>query len=173
MTNKYFLLKSIDDTFNLAKKITSIIDQKSVILLNGDLGVGKTTLAKNIIKLYLENEDLIITSPSFNIINEYIDNNIHIDNSKERNKKSFIHCDLYRLNNKEEIIQIGLIDLIYQEISPIIIEWPEIIKDYINNIKKDRIIDITISFNSFDDTKIDNNYELEDRSVLIKSYYIL
>ena len=111
----------------IARKISKLINQGDNLFLYGELGVGKTTFARNFIN-QLQNlhktHSTEVLSPTFNILNEYQINNFNIK-----------HYDLYRVKHKEELDNLGL----FEEKNAInIIEWPEILKSYnIKNIKFD------------------------------------
>ena len=92
------------------------------IFFYGDLGVGKTYFSQQIIK-YLTPLD-IVTSPTFNLVNTYqYNNNIDI-----------LHCDLYRINSYDEVLELGIFDNLHQKI--LLVEWP----NFLENIIKDPII---------------------------------
>ena len=114
---KIFKKKTILDYKEIIEYIIST--NIKIILLEGDLGSGKTTFVKSFCD-YLEIDDKIL-SPTFNIINEYI-----ID---ENNK--IYHFDLYRLKSKAELIEIDFLDYIYSD-NYCFIEWPEVCRDIIN-----------------------------------------
>ncbi len=111
----------------ITKKISKLIKQGDNLFLFGELGVGKTTFARNFIN-QLQNlnktHSTEVLSPTFNILNEYQINHFNIK-----------HYDLYRIKQKEELDNLGL----FEEKNAInIIEWPEILKSYnIKNIKFD------------------------------------
>ena len=130
----------------LINKISKKLKIGNVIYLKGDLGSGKTAIAKiliqNLFKRYKKKRP-IVTSPTFNIVQYYL-----------VNKQMIIaHYDLYRLKKSSDINNIGLYDLEDKMIS--IIEWPELIK----NKHKNRI-EIKLSY-----TKKDN-----ERNVSIKYF---
>jgi len=130
----------------LINKISKKLKIGNVIYLKGDLGSGKTAIAKiliqNLFKKYKKKKP-IVTSPTFNIVQYYL-----------VNKQMIIaHYDLYRLKKSSDINNIGLYDLEDKMIS--IIEWPELIK----NKHKNRI-EIKLSY-----TKKDN-----ERNVSIKYF---
>jgi len=110
--------KSIAEIF--AKNLIS----GNILLISGELGVGKTTFVKYLINSLQTNSDQKTTeipSPTFNLVNEY-----HL-------KKLIIkHYDLYRLNNESDLKNIGILENIADQIT--LIEWPEILKNY--RIKK-------------------------------------
>ena len=130
----------------LINKISKKLKIGNVIYLKGDLGSGKTAIAKiliqNLFKRYKKKRP-IVTSPTFNIVQYYL-----------VNKQMIIaHYDLYRLKKSSDINNIGLYDLEDKMIS--IIEWPELIK----NKHKNRI-EIKLSY-----TKKEN-----ERNVSIKYF---
>ncbi|RKW22863.1 tRNA (adenosine(37)-N6)-threonylcarbamoyltransferase complex ATPase subunit type 1 TsaE [Candidatus Gracilibacteria bacterium] len=106
MIQKYFL-KYISDL-----KIE--IKKPCLIFLRGDLGAGKTTLAKHILNdiLGIEGE---VTSPTYTYYNKYLDN---------------YHFDLYRINNYDEFFAIGGEEILDNNSGVILVEWPEIIEKY-------------------------------------------
>jgi len=113
---KIFKKKSIGDYKEVIEYVIST--NIKVVLLEGNLGSGKTTFVKSFCK-YLNIKDKIL-SPTFNIINEY--------NIDEYNK--IYHFDLYRLKSREELIEIDFLDYIDSG-SYCFIEWPEICRDII------------------------------------------
>ena len=119
---------SEQETKNIAKNIASRIDENKVIVLNGELGAGKTKFTEGFLSYFgLENE---ISSPTFTIVNEY-----------KNEKASIYHFDVYRLADIDEFYAIGGEEYFSKGIC--IIEWGEIIEEalpehYIKiNIQKD------------------------------------
>jgi len=106
------------DTKSVAKKFSKLIKRGDFILLSGNLGVGKTTFIKHIIhSLQKANKVKIseVTSPTFNITNEY------------QIKKTLIkHYDLYRIKNKKELNNLGVQENLKDQIT--LVEWPETVK---------------------------------------------
>ncbi len=110
--------RGLYDIVNLqafAKKVADRITKETILLLNGDLGVGKTTFTKLLIK-NLNGNEKEVSSPSFNIMHIY--NTLHFD---------VYHCDFFRIKNVEELYELGLEEIIGSY--PVIIEWPDLIKD--------------------------------------------
>ena len=99
-------------TYKFGEIISKNINQGVVFALIGDLGSGKTTLAKSIIKNMIDIDD--VPSPTFNIVNEYNKDNITI-----------YHFDLYRLEDEGELFGIGFDDYISNKKAIIIIEWAD------------------------------------------------
>lgn len=82
----------------------------------GDLGAGKTTLVKALLKKFGVREP--VTSPTFSYVNTY---------TNERNEKLH-HFDLYRLSNIDEFLMAGFDEFLHEPNSWIFVEWPEIIE---------------------------------------------
>ena len=106
------------DTKSVAEKFSKLIKQGDFILISGNLGVGKTTFIKHLINsLQKANKQKIseVTSPTFNITNEY------------QIKKTLIkHYDLYRIKNKKELYNLGIQENLNDQIT--LVEWPKIMK---------------------------------------------
>lgn len=116
--NKEFDVDTIDDLSTIIEELLPIIDVHRKVALIGEIGAGKTTLTKMICQ-QLGVED-VTSSPTFSIINEY-----------KGAVGRIYHIDLYRLNSEEEIISIGLLELLEQENDYCFIEWPNLIEDYL------------------------------------------
>ena len=110
--NKNYTLLNINQ---IAKEIIKNSKHK-VLLFHGDMGVGKTTLIKEICKELWTND--ITSSPTFSIVNEYI----------TLNNDTIYHFDFYRINNEDEAYNIGIEDYFYTD-AWCFIEWPSIIKN--------------------------------------------
>ena len=119
--NKNYSLLNLNQ---IAKDIIKNSKHK-VLLFHGEMGVGKTTLIKEICK-ELGTDD-ITSSPTFSIVNEYI----------TLNDETIYHFDFYRLNNEEEAYNIGVEDYFHTD-AWCFIEWPSVIKNLLplitNNI---------------------------------------
>lgn len=114
MINLEYMSHSADETMNFAQKLASKLGIGDVIVLNGDLGSGKTKFTEGILKYFgLDNE---ISSPTFTIVNEY--------NTKDFN---IYHFDVYRFADSSEFYAIGGEDYFSQGLC--IIEWGTIISD--------------------------------------------
>ena len=112
-------ISSLKDLHKFTNKISEIILPGDYLFLFGEIGVGKTTFARQLINFFeLKNniKKSEVPSPTFNILFEY-------------ELKDFIikHYDLYRLKNEEEIKNLGLFEIEEKNIT--LIEWPELIKN--------------------------------------------
>ena len=107
-------------TKSIAEAFSKNVKRGDILFFNGELGVGKTTFIKYLINfLQKRNNQIIteITSPTFNLINEY-----HLDSIIIK------HCDLYRIIDERELDNLGIFENINDQIT--LIEWPDIIKNY-------------------------------------------
>jgi tRNA threonylcarbamoyladenosine biosynthesis protein TsaE len=112
-------ISSLKDLHKFTNKISEIILPGDYLFLFGEIGVGKTTFARQLINDFeLKNniKKSEVPSPTFNILFEY--------ELKDFNIK---HYDLYRLKNEEEIKNLGLFEIEEKNIT--LIEWPELIKN--------------------------------------------
>ena len=119
-------ISSEKKTEEIAKKINSEIKPGDILFLYGEMGVGKTTFVKYLINDFQLkfNEQLTeVTSPTFNIMNEYKVSDIIIK-----------HYDLYRLKSAEELDNLNLFEK--NDKSILLIEWPQIIKKKPNSLIK-------------------------------------
>jgi len=129
-------LSSENNTEELANKILKKIKIGDVVFLYGEMGVGKTTFIRYLINGFQKKNKLElseVTSPTFNILNEYQINQIKIN-----------HYDLFRLKSSEEIKNLGLFEDKQNSIT--LIEWPQIIKEKPKNL-------IELNFKYEDDHK--------------------
>jgi len=111
-------INSLEDTENLADYLSQIFVEGNVVILNGDLGTGKTTLIKHICSHFNINN---VTSPSFSIVNEY-SGNIKV-----------YHFDFYRLKKIEELYDIGFEEYVNNDETLIFIEWGKLIPEILPN----------------------------------------
>ena len=108
----------------LAEKFLKKLKPGNIVFLYGEMGVGKTTFIRYLINFLQEDNQLKITevtSPTFNLLNQYQINQIKID-----------HYDLFRLKTVEEIKNLDLFDDNTNTIT--LIEWPQIIKEKPKNL---------------------------------------
>ena len=124
-SSKFDISKEID-TAKIAKKVSKLIKVGDVLFFYGDIGVGKTTFIKYLINnLQKINRSKLteVTSPTFSIVNEY-----KLGNTK------ILHYDLYRIKDKKELKNIGLLE--NNKDALLLIEWPELISKKPKNLIK-------------------------------------
>ena len=141
--NSIIDITSEETTKELAKNFSNFLIGGEAIFLYGEMGVGKTTFVKYLINQLLVKKNLQtteVTSPTFNLLNEYKIDNLIIK-----------HYDLFRLKNESEIKNLDLFDQNKNTIT--LIEWPELIEK--ENVKK--TIDLVFNYEN----------ELNNRSVKI------
>ena len=105
---------SPQQTYELGENIGKILKPGMVICLSGEMGAGKTAITQGIAKGV--GVDTYVTSPTYTIINEY-DGEIPI-----------YHFDVFRIDNVEELEEIGFDEYLYGE-GIVIIEWASLIKE--------------------------------------------
>ena len=103
---------SLEEINTVAKKILATPSLKKVITFHAQMGAGKTTFIKELVKELGADDNS--SSPTFSLVNEY----------RTRNGEVVYHFDLYRLNSEEEGYDMGLDEYFYSE-EWCFIEWPE------------------------------------------------
>ena len=105
-----YLTNSEEETIALGEKLARDLPARAVVLLIGNLGAGKTTLAKGIVKGLGAAEPEEVSSPTFTLIHEY--------------SPKVYHVDLYRLDEEREVESLGL-EEIFEKEAVVLIEWGE------------------------------------------------
>ena len=124
INNDKINLSSEKKTEELARKFLKKIKPGNVVFLYGEMGVGKTTFVRYLINGFQKANKLElteVTSPTFNLLNEYQINKIKIN-----------HYDLFRLKSSEEIKSLDLFEDTLNSVT--LIEWPQIIKEKPKNL---------------------------------------
>ena len=130
---------SIEEIDKTAKIVLSLNPSTKIFIFNGEMGSGKTTIIKAIIKeLGYEG---IVSSPTFSLINEYF------------NGDKIYHFDFYRIKSREELLDIGIDEYISSN-DWCFIEWPNLIVDML----PDKHIELNINVISSDNRKLRINY---------------
>ena len=120
---------TLEDIDQYALEIVKQLPSKGEVYLKGEMGAGKTTLIKTILRI-LGVEDAI-NSPTFSLVNTY----------ELPNHKPVYHADLYRVENEEELYDIGF-DEYLESNSLIFIEWSERMTSLLN--QKAMLLEIDI-----------------------------
>ena len=108
---KEYILNNLDETREFAREFAKTLHAPVTVALHGDLGMGKSEIARTIIKT-LRGEDTVVPSPTFTLVQNY---------------DGISHFDLYRINDASELAEIGLQYAIDNDIT--LIEWPDIAKN--------------------------------------------
>lgn len=124
-----YISKSVEDTYELAESIARNLKGGEVILLNGNLGAGKTTFTKGLAKALGVEE--VVTSPTFTFMKEY------------KGRLNLYHFDMYRAEDEDELYELGLNDYLYMD-GVCVIEWNKF-----ENVPNPIVIDVkTLDENS-------------------------
>ena len=108
---KTYELNNVDETRAFAREFAKTLHAPVCVALHGDLGMGKSEIARTIIQT-LRGADTVVPSPTFTIVQNY---------------DGISHFDLYRVNDKSELVEIGLPYALQNDIT--LIEWPDIAAD--------------------------------------------
>ena len=141
--NSIIDISSEETTRELARELSNYLKGSEIIFLYGEMGVGKTTFVKYLINQFQVKKNLPtteVTSPTFNLLNEYEIDDLIIK-----------HYDLFRLKEKSEIKNLDLFENNKSIIT--LIEWPQLI----NKKNLNKTIDLLFSYEN----------ELNNRSVKI------
>ena len=116
-----YTTRSEDETIELGRQLARELPARAVVLLIGNLGAGKTTLAKGILHGLGVADPDEVTSPTFTLIHEYGEGRAY-------------HIDLYRLDTPREVATLGL-DEIFDRESLVLIEWGERFPDLMPSVR--------------------------------------
>lgn len=120
---------ALNELPKIAKEVINFSKSK-VLLFYGEIGVGKTTLIKEIVKC-LESIDTV-SSPTFSLVNEY----------HTTSKEKIYHFDFYRINSETEAMDMGVEEYFYSN-NWCLVEWP----NKIENLLPLKSVSITITNN--------------------------
>jgi len=107
-----FETSSEEETIDAGERLAHLLPPRSVVLLIGNLGAGKTTLAKGIARGLGAADPAEVSSPTFTLIHEY------------GNPPRVYHIDLYRLDAPDQVATLGL-DELFERNAIILVEWGE------------------------------------------------
>lgn len=110
-----FLTLTLDDeaaSERFGEDLAPALRMGDCVLLSGDLGMGKTTIARALIRAFLNNDEAEVPSPTFTLVNQF-----------DEGRTPLSHFDLYRINNPDELDEIGFSDALSSGIT--LVEWPE------------------------------------------------
>lgn len=145
MKSRIYQTETEAETIALGEKLAAELPARAVVLLIGQLGAGKTTLAKGIVKGLGAAEPEDVSSPTFTLIHEY--------------SPSVYHIDLYRLDTAAQVETLGL-DEIFDRRAVVLIEWGERFPEL---MPKERI---EIRLRALPEGAGENSREIELRSTM-------
>lgn len=119
------------ETAQFAAEIAPILQAGDVLLLEGEIGAGKSAFARSLIR-HLAGAEIEVPSPTFTLVQTY-----------DLPQFEVWHCDLYRLSHPDEVFELGL-DTAFED-SICLIEWPDRLG---NDAPQDAL---TLSFQAHDD----------------------
>ena len=108
MQQQEFILENVEQMRAWARGFASMLTAPCVVALHGDLGMGKSEIARTIIQT-LRGADTVVPSPTFTIVQNY---------------DGISHFDLYRIEDADELVEVGLQHAMENDIT--LIEWPEV-----------------------------------------------
>ena len=122
MKSRIYHTETEEETIALGEKLATELPAAAVVLLIGQLGAGKTTLAKGIVTGLGAAQPADVSSPTFTLIHEYRPET-SIPN-RDREGALVYHIDLYRLDTAAQVATLGL-DEIFDQRAIVLIEWGE------------------------------------------------
>jgi tRNA threonylcarbamoyladenosine biosynthesis protein TsaE len=137
-----FTTQSGADTIEVGRKLAGLLKPPQLILLQGELGTGKTTLVKGIAQALDAADPDEVTSPTFTLVHEY-------EGTRDGSPVKLFHLDVYRLEGERQLESLGLDDLLTQD-ALVMVEWGEKFK----SIVKRATGEITITSEGGDARKI-------------------
>ncbi len=127
MRKKIIITKNAQETEKIGEEFGKTLNAGDIVFLYGDLGLGKTTFSKGVAR-GLGIKDRII-SPTFSLIRTH-----QVGNGSAT---QLYHIDLYRLEQEEDLLNLGLIDIFSDSKGIVLIEWPEKLGKYMPAKRKD------------------------------------
>ncbi len=114
MDRREYQTHSAEETIALGRTLASDLAGLRLVLLQGDLGAGKTTLVKGIAEELDAAEEMEVTSPTFTLVHEYHGPQVNI-----------YHIDLYRIEKRRELDTLGIHELLAEDGNLLLVEWGE------------------------------------------------
>lgn len=114
MSTQEYITHSAEETIAVGRQLAAKLSSAHLVMLRGELGAGKTTLAKGIAEGLQAASHEDVTSPTFTLIHEYRGPEVTI-----------FHVDLYRIETQRELDTLGLDELIAEQGNLVLLEWGE------------------------------------------------
>ena len=115
------IVYSYDQLATIAERLASLVTKYPVITFTGDLGAGKTTLVKELLRKSGVRD--VVQSPTFSYVNIYTN----------QVGQTFYHFDLYRIASLEEFYMAGFEEYLYAPNSVCLVEWPDLIESLLTH----------------------------------------
>lgn len=145
---KKIKIENLEQLPKAAAEFADAMGDATVFAFHGDMGAGKTTFIRQLARELGVGEDLAVNSPSFSIINEY---------RSDTTGALIYHFDLYRLENIEEALDLGIED--YLDSGAIcFIEWPDVVEPLLPY----ETVDVKIEADPADNSRTLTIYEEND-----------
>lgn len=119
-------LQNESEIGKLVEAFFEVSQGEKIVFLYGDLGAGKTTFVKNLVRRLGSVDEA--SSPTYSLVNEY-----DVTGGK------LYHIDLYRLNDEQEALEIGIEDYLYSG-HYCMVEWPQVIEKLVDQAVEIKII---------------------------------
>ena len=130
------VLRDINDTEALGRRIAEGLEPGSVVALTGPLGAGKTTLAQAIARGLCVTERL--SSPTFTIVQEY-----------ESGRLPLYHFDVYRVHDEDELFEIGFDEYLHGD-GVCLVEWADLVEDLL----PENTVRVELDYGSEEDERV-------------------
>jgi tRNA threonylcarbamoyladenosine biosynthesis protein TsaE len=127
-----FTTQSGADTIEVGRKLAGLLKPPQLILLQGELGTGKTTLVKGIAQALDAADPDEVTSPTFTLVHEY-------EGTRDGIPVKLFHLDVYRLEGERQLETLGLDDLLTQD-ALVLVEWGEKFKSILKRATGEIVI---------------------------------
>jgi tRNA threonylcarbamoyladenosine biosynthesis protein TsaE len=127
-----FTTQSGADTIEVGRKLAGLLKPPQLILLQGELGTGKTTLVKGIAQALDAADPDEVTSPTFTLVHEY-------EGTRDGTPVKLFHLDVYRLEGERQLETLGLDDLLTQD-ALVLVEWGEKFKSIVKRVTGEIVI---------------------------------
>ena len=126
------MANTLEETQKIAQEYAANLKRGDIIFLHGTLGMGKTAFARALIRALINDETLEVPSPTFTLLQTY-----------DAPQAPIYHFDLYRLEDPDEIFELGWEDALHEGIT--LVEWPERLGPYAPPKTNAQRLDITLS----------------------------
>ena len=118
-----FISESEEQTIQMAEQFATQLQRGDVVVLDGELGAGKTEFVKGICQFFAVDD--LVTSPTFSIINQYA------GATPGGEPLKVYHVDLYRIESPDQLQEVGFDDMVFAHDAIKLVEWPANASDHL------------------------------------------